>query len=150
MAKKRSNIEIGLYPGPATKALESAIQIMEEFEANERKNTGVCTQKGFSDRFDSSSVDSALSGFPRIGWQTSDHQSEQRAIKKRILEQVREQLNVHYSPHNRHVGYPYGHHSGLVRCLYFPSDLSETAQDDDFSVHMDFDVGKGDNIVMID
>jgi hypothetical protein len=149
MARKRSNIEARLHLGPATKALESAKENMEEFEANERKNMGVCTQTWLSDSFDSSSVDSALCGFPCIGWQTNDHQSQQHSIKKRLLEHVREQLNVHYAPHNRQANYPHGHHSGLVRCLYFASDLSETARDEDFSVNNDVDVRRGD-IVMTD
>lgn len=132
MARKRSNhhttTEPNLHAGPATMALESAIQIMEEFEANEQKKRG--PSKGFPERFDSTSVESALFGFPRIGWQTGEHSSQHHqnlnhqnhhVTKKQMLEQVREQLNLHRSPSNL------GHHHGLVRCIYFASDLSETA-----------------------
>ena len=132
MTRKRSNTssDTNLHAGPATAALESAIQIMEEFEASEQMKRDPYKGKRSSDRFDTS-IESALLGFPRICWQTSDHRSQQQqqqhVMKKQMLEHVREHLNLHHSPHNRHSNYPYGHHSGLVRCLYFASDLSETA-----------------------
>lgn len=155
MARKRNNnMDVNLHPGPATAALESAIQVMEEFEATEQMNREPYSQKrkGFPDRYDtSSSVESALFGFPRIGWQTGEHQSQHQAIKKQMLGQVREQLNLHHSPHNRHSNYPYGRHSGLVRCLYFASDLSETAGiEENHPVTMDGEDGNEDIVVMAD
>lgn len=131
MSRKRSNLHQSLHRGPATAALESAMKVVAESEASEqtRENLYHQKEKGFSDRFDASnSIESALFGFPRIGWQTCEDQSQQQMIKKQMMNQVREQLNLHHSPHGKHANYPYGHHSGLVRCIYFASDLSETAE----------------------